>query len=114
MIPTYPALGTPSAPLEIINNNFPVGFVGFSATNYTTLNTSNSITITVERTNGSAGSVSVTYYTANGTALAGSNYTAIPLSSNKTLHAFGQQPRLFLYRSSIPRPFNPTSFSSCF
>jgi uncharacterized delta-60 repeat protein len=89
VIPTFPALGMPGAALEIINNNFPVGFVGFSSTNYTAINTSNSVTITVVRTNGSYGPVSVTYFTANGTALAGSNYTAISLAQNKTLNFSG-------------------------
>jgi uncharacterized delta-60 repeat protein len=89
VIPCFPALGTPSAPLEIINNNFPVGFVGFSATNYTAVNTSNTVTITVLRTNGSYGPISLTYFTANGTALAGSNYTAVTLAQNKTLNFSG-------------------------
>lgn len=89
VVPTYPALGLPSANLEIINNNFPVGYVGFSATNYTAINTSNTVTITVLRTNGDSGPIKVAYFTANGTALAGSNYTAISLAQNKTLEFLG-------------------------
>jgi uncharacterized repeat protein (TIGR01451 family)/uncharacterized delta-60 repeat protein len=80
-IPTFPALGLPGATLEIINNNFPPGEVGFSATNYTAIDTSNSVTITVLRTNGSFGTISVYYYTADGTAESGTNYTGSPLQT---------------------------------
>jgi len=65
-IPTGPALGLPNAGLEIINNNFPAGTLGFSATNYTVVNTAGSVTITVLRTNGSTGQVSVNYTTVPG------------------------------------------------
>jgi len=65
-IPTGPALGVPGSQLEILNNNFPVGFVGYSATNYTTVNTTNKITVTVVRTNGSSGQISVYYWTSDG------------------------------------------------
>jgi uncharacterized delta-60 repeat protein len=89
IVPMYPALGTPAAPLEIINNNFPVGYVGFSATNFTAVNTSNTVTLTVIRTNGNYGPISLVYYTANGTALNGSNYTGVTLAQNKTLNFSG-------------------------
>lgn len=85
VVPTYPALGLPGSPLEIINTHFPVGNIGFSTTNYTVVNTSNSVTITVLRTNGSYGPISATYYTQNGTALSGSNYTGVTLSEDKTV-----------------------------
>ncbi len=80
-IPTYPALGLPEASLEIVNNNFPPGEVGFSATNYTALDTSNSVTITVLRTNGSFGAITVYYGTSDGTAESGVNYTGSPSNS---------------------------------
>ena len=80
-IPTYPALGLPEASLEIVNNNFPPGEVGFSATNYTALDTSNSVTITVFRTNGSFGAITVYYCTSDGTAENGVNYTGSPSNS---------------------------------
>ena len=81
-----PALGLPSAQLEIINDNFPPGLLGFSATNYIAIDTSNSVTITVLRTNGSFGPVSVEYYTANGTAISGINYTGISAGASTTLN----------------------------
>ena len=75
-IPTGPALGVPGAELEILNNNLPPGVVGYGATNYTTVNTTSNITITVLRTNGSSGVISVYYYTKDGTArVAAGDYT---------------------------------------
>jgi uncharacterized repeat protein (TIGR01451 family)/uncharacterized delta-60 repeat protein len=77
VIPTGPALGVPGSQLEILNNNAPVGIVGYSAANYTTVNTSNQVTITVLRTNGSSGDISIYYWTADGTARVGNgDYTA--------------------------------------
>jgi uncharacterized repeat protein (TIGR01451 family)/uncharacterized delta-60 repeat protein len=65
-IATGPALGQSSGGLEIVNDNFPAGTLGFSATNYTTVDTGGNVTITVLRTNGSTGAVSVNYRTQNG------------------------------------------------
>ena len=59
-IPTGPALGLPAAGLDIVNNNINGGTLGFSATNYTVVNTAGSVTITVVRTNGT-GTVTVNY-----------------------------------------------------
>ena len=60
-IPLEPALGVPTSPLEIINDNFPPGVLGFATTNYTVTDTAGSVTISVLRTNGSFGTVSVHY-----------------------------------------------------
>jgi uncharacterized repeat protein (TIGR01451 family)/uncharacterized delta-60 repeat protein len=87
-IPLYPALGTPNATLEIINDNFPPGFVGFSQTNFIAIDTSNSVTISVVRTNGTYGPISVYYYTANGTAISGLQYTGSPTPSSRTQLTF--------------------------
>ena len=83
-IPSYPALGLPGAELEIVNNNFPPGVVGFSATNSRAINTSNSVTLTVYRTNGNFGTIHVYYDTSDGTAHNGVNYTGSPTASSKT------------------------------
>jgi uncharacterized delta-60 repeat protein/uncharacterized repeat protein (TIGR01451 family) len=83
-VPTFPALGLPGAGLEIVNNNFPPGVLGFSATNYTANDTSNNVAITVLRTNGSFGRVSVEYYTSDGSAYNGVNYTGSPSPSSRT------------------------------
>jgi uncharacterized repeat protein (TIGR01451 family)/uncharacterized delta-60 repeat protein len=88
VIPTYPALGLPGAELEIVNNNFPPGLVGFSATNYTALDTSNSVTLTVLRTNGQFGNITLYYCTADGSAENGVNYTGSP--SNTPPSSFTQ------------------------
>ena len=84
-IPMYPAPGATVASLEIINDNFPVGILGFSATNYNVVESAGYVAISVLRTNGSTGSVSVSYKTQNGftndpnvqTAVAGRDYTAV-------------------------------------
>jgi uncharacterized delta-60 repeat protein/uncharacterized repeat protein (TIGR01451 family) len=76
VIPTGPALGVPGTKLEILDNNMPIGVVGYSMTNYTTVNTSSNITITVLRTNGSSENISVYYWTKDGTArVAAGDYT---------------------------------------
>jgi titin len=52
------------------------GTVQFSATSYSVAENAGSATITVTRSDGSASGVTVNYATANGTATAGSDYTA--------------------------------------
>jgi hypothetical protein len=52
------------------------GTLQFSGANYTVNENQGTATITVTRTNGSAGSVSVNYATSDGSATAGSDYTA--------------------------------------
>jgi uncharacterized delta-60 repeat protein len=74
-IPFGPALGQYSAQLNIINDNFPSGTIGFSATNYNVLESAGSVTITLLRTNGTYGTPSVTVNTANGTAKDGTDFT---------------------------------------
>ncbi len=60
-IPTGPALGLPAANLDIVDNNLHGGTFGFSTTNFTVVNTAGKVTITVLRTNGSTGTISVNY-----------------------------------------------------
>src|SRR5262249_47268964 len=69
-------LGTQStAALTIVNDDI-AGTLQFSNANYSVSENGGIATITVTRTGGSAGSVSVNYATSNGTATAGSEYTA--------------------------------------
>jgi uncharacterized delta-60 repeat protein/uncharacterized repeat protein (TIGR01451 family) len=83
-IPSYPAPASTLAVLEIINDNFPAGTLGFTATNYSVVESAGHVTITVVRTNGSTGAVTVGYQTRNGytnapgvqTAIGGRDYTA--------------------------------------
>ncbi len=74
-IPFGPALGQYSSGLQIVNDNFPVGTIGFSSTNYNVLESGTNVTITLVRTNGDYGSPSVTVNVLNGTAKDGSDYT---------------------------------------
>jgi uncharacterized repeat protein (TIGR01451 family)/uncharacterized delta-60 repeat protein len=81
-IPLYPALGLPSASLEIVNDNVQPGVVGFSASNYTAIDTSSSVTITVVRTNGTSDPITVQYFTKNGSAISGGNYTGVTVQQD--------------------------------
>jgi len=67
-IPLGAALGARStAPLTIIDDNVRPGVLGFSSVTYTVVENQTNAIITVVRTNGSDGVVSVKYRTANGT-----------------------------------------------
>jgi len=52
------------------------GLVSLSAATYTASQSAGSVTITVNRGSGASGGASVNYATANGTAIAGTNYTS--------------------------------------
>jgi uncharacterized delta-60 repeat protein len=71
---TPPTNSITSATLTIINDNS-YGTLQFSAPRYLVNENGGYATITVIRTGGDAGSVSVNFATTNGTALAGVNYT---------------------------------------
>jgi len=66
----------PAATLTIVDDNFAPGQFLFSAPTYTVNEYETNITITVLRTNGSSGIVSVQYTTIDGTALSGQDYVA--------------------------------------
>src|SRR5262249_722497 len=74
-IPVGVALGRSSAPVTLVDPQTHAGVLGFSATNYIVSETTNAL-VTVVRTNGSAGVVTVKYATANGTATNGIHYRA--------------------------------------
>ncbi|MEN9573243.1 MAG: hypothetical protein RL514_1098 [Verrucomicrobiota bacterium] len=90
------SLGTLSnATLIIVDNDFGVGVLGFSATNYSAFENGGSATITVVRTNGSSGAVTVSFATVDGggTATAGVDY----LSTNGLLTlADGETSKTFI------------------
>ena len=72
-------LGAPSSTTLTITDNDPIppaGSLRFSAPSYTVAENGTTATITVDRVNGSFGTVSVDYATSNGTASAGSDYSA--------------------------------------
>lgn len=62
--------------LAIVDNELSPGQIGFSALTYSVSEAAASRVITVVRTNGTQGSVSVNYATANGTAISGADYVA--------------------------------------
>ena len=73
-----PALGTQTADtLTILDDNFDPGVLGFSSPQYTVIENQSVATITVTRTNGSTGVVSVNYATSAGTAVSGTDYTNV-------------------------------------
>lgn len=75
-------LGSSTGTIRINDNE--VGALQFSAPTYSVDETGSSIAISVTRTNGAAGAVSVNYATANGTATSGSDYTAASGTLNWT------------------------------
>lgn len=88
-------LGIAKATLTIVDDDFAAGTIQFSATNYVVNEYETNAIITVIRTNGSTGVVSVDYSTAGGTAMAGQDY--IPQSGTLTF-AEGETVKTF----SIP------------
>jgi hypothetical protein len=81
------ALAKPSASAEIATPDVAtvtisgdatigVGSLQFSASSYEVSQNASTITVTVNRTSGSSGAVSVSYTTSDGTAVAGTDYTA--------------------------------------
>ncbi|MCX6904853.1 MAG: hypothetical protein NTW03_15505 [Verrucomicrobia bacterium] len=75
-IPVGAALGRRSAQVTIVNNNFPHGTLLFSSPTYSVNENVGTAVVTVLRTNGSAGRISVDYSTADGTATAPADYTS--------------------------------------
>ena len=79
-IPVGSALGISSAPLTLVDDTSAPGTFGFSSATYVATNLS--AAISVLRSNGVYGVVSMKYSTTNGTALAGTDYVGI---TNKSL-----------------------------
>ena len=81
--PTNGFLVTPSeATLTIATVNAGPGVIAFSQTNYTVSESASSALITLIRTNGITGNVSVAFTTTNGTAIAGVNYSNVTQTVN--------------------------------
>lgn len=74
--PVNATLGATTIYTYTINNDDNNGVISFSAAAYTVSESCRAVTITARRTVSSAGAVSVRYATSNGTAGAGSDYTA--------------------------------------
>jgi uncharacterized delta-60 repeat protein/uncharacterized repeat protein (TIGR01451 family) len=73
-IPMALALGRSTASFTIVDDNHSPGILGFSAPAYSVGEAATNAVITVTRTNGSYGTVSVVYSTSNITAVAGVDY----------------------------------------
>ncbi|HUN71744.1 MAG TPA: Calx-beta domain-containing protein [Steroidobacteraceae bacterium] len=80
------------------------GALVFSQTSYSVQQGAGTVTVTVDRTGGSKGAVSVNYATANGTAAAGTDYTA--KSGTLSWNAGGSAPKSFKVRISSATPFS--------
>lgn len=73
------SIGSPGSAAVKINGDAQtaVGNLQLSASSYSVNQSAKSLTVTVNRTGGSSGAVSVSYATNNGTALAGTDYTPV-------------------------------------
>ncbi len=69
--------GYATATLNLVDDDLAPGELSFSSSAYTVNEYETNITITVIRTNGSSGLVSVSYFTSDGTARAGKDYGAV-------------------------------------
>jgi hypothetical protein len=85
-------LGSPATQVLTIVDNDQPGQLQFGASNYTVSEGGGTATITVTRTGGSTGAVSVNYATSNGSATSGSDYTA---TSGTLSFADGQTSKSF-------------------
>jgi hypothetical protein len=76
--PTGSTLGSPGSASIAINGSAAaaIGSLQLSSSGLTVAQSAGSLTVTVNRTGGSSGSISVKYATSNGTAIAGTDYTA--------------------------------------
>ena len=70
------ALGSQSSAAINILDNDPPGSLQFSSVTYTVIENGTTSTITVNRVGGSSGAITVDFGSVNGTAIAGSDYTA--------------------------------------
>jgi len=63
--------------LNILDDDFAFGRISFTAANYTVSESESAVTVTVRRSGGNLADVSVSYRTADGTARAGEDYSAV-------------------------------------
>ncbi len=70
-------VGLTNAVMTIVNDNFSQGMLSFTATNFSAQQDSGEATISVNRTGGSTGQISIYYGTSNGTATNGTDYNGV-------------------------------------
>jgi len=99
------ALGSPSSAAVTIDGDAsaPAGSLNLSAANSTVSQAAGSVTVIVDRSGGANGAVSVAYSTSNGTAVAGTNYTAT--SGTLTWADGDAAPKSFVVAISNTTPF---------
>jgi len=103
----FDSLGIATATLTIVNSHFAYGQLQFSSFTYTNFATDPSAAITVVRTNGYSGAVSVSYSTRAGSAVAGSDYVA---TNGNLSFAEGETVKTFLV-PLISHPFRLSAVS---
>jgi uncharacterized delta-60 repeat protein len=74
--PYPPVLGIASQVLSIVDDDYPPGYVNFTAATFTTNETASALRFTVRRTGGNKGTITVKASTINGTAFSGTHYIA--------------------------------------
>jgi hypothetical protein len=106
------AMGSPTNATVTINgsSSASAGNLHLSASSYAVAQGSGSLTVTVDRAGGSSGVVSIAYKTTNGTAVAGTDYTAA--TGTLTWAAGDSAPKSFKFAISETTPFSGSkSFS---
>ena len=108
-IPLWPGLGISAAPLAIVDDTTYAGNFGFSSATYVATNLTP--TITVVRSNGVAGLVTMLCSTTNGSALAGVDYTGLTnkglsFSQNISTNAFTVTVKNDGYITNVEKTFN--------
>lgn len=103
-------IGTPATEVVTIIDNAPAGTVQFSTPAYSVAESAGTVTVTVTRTGGSNGPITVTYATGNGTATSPSDYAAS--TGTVTFAAGDTAPKTInipIVSDSIPEP--PETFT---
>jgi hypothetical protein len=100
---TGAAIGTPSSSTVTIYGNGTVGRVELSAPTYSVAQNGGSLTISIDRTGSASGWAAVAFATANGTAVAGTDYTS---KSGSVIWQNGDMsPKTFSIPISNAKPF---------
>jgi uncharacterized delta-60 repeat protein len=113
-IPLWPGLGISTAPFTIVDDTSYAGTFGFSSPTYVATNLT--AAITVLRSNGVYGVVTMLCSTTNGTALAGTDYVGIAktnlvFNQNQTTNGFNLTIKNDGYITNVEKTFNLRLFN---
>ncbi len=108
-IPLGTALGISSAPLTIVDDTSYPGQFGFSSSTF--IGTGSSAEISVVRSNGVYGAVTMKYWATNGTALAGTDYVGLTnqpmvFNPNQTTNGFAVSIKNNGYSANVEKTVN--------